>query len=122
VAENDGCRTRRKVAETGDQVEPIGPQVVQAHNVKTRSLHDFISQHSNARVGRQVRDPLRDVCLRPPESIIVVAQDAEGATTPQWQVGEHPSGVIQHLRLVAREIPGVNDELRSQFLDSLKAS
>jgi hypothetical protein len=122
VAENDCCRTSRKRSEASHEVEPISPEIVQANNVKTRSLHDFISQHSNACVGRQDGDPLRDVRLRPPESIVVVAQDAERASTPKRQVREHPSGVIKHLGFVAREIPGVNDELRSQLLDSLKAS
>jgi hypothetical protein len=84
VAEHDGRRPCRERSEASRKIEPFGPEIVQANDVKAANLYQFISQDSNTCVGRQPGDPPRNVCLRPPESIIVVAKDSERATTPEW--------------------------------------
>ena len=111
-----------KRSEASRRVEPLGPEIVQANDVKAANLYDLIPQDSNAHVGRQGCDPLRDVRLRPADSIIVVAKDPERATPAKRQMRKHPSGMLKHLGFVAREIPGVNDKLRGHLLDPLKAS
>ena len=57
---------------------------------------------------------------RPRRPVIVIAQDSNRGAATLGQSGEHAGRMPEFIRLVAREIAGIGDDIRIQGADLVK--
>lgn len=99
------------------RVESAGPQIIHPRDLQLSNLAHLVAQHRDTRIAEDLHEARGYLRMGPARPVVVISQDAEGGKAPARRVGVDALHVRVQRPLVAGEVAGVDDDVRSQIPD-----
>jgi len=118
VAEGHSGTTRVQRSKRLPRIEATGPQVVHACDLQLANFTHLIAQNRDAGITKDPDQARGNLRVAPARAIVMVSQDTERTKPSMRSAFIDSLHVLVESPLVAGEVAGVDDDVRSQIPDS----